>query len=118
VFGAYLSHLVPYGFVVCPLSSLKVPFSEFAFQIYVPMLINKDVSPRKCVEHLITKTTRNGPMAHFSFKQELWFEKAEAVGQGMTTMVVDQPIRHPFEPKDEILDSLSKCLNTFKPRDV
>jgi hypothetical protein len=30
--------------------------SLFAFQISVPMLIHQDVSPRQCVEHLITKT--------------------------------------------------------------
>jgi hypothetical protein len=28
----------------------------------------KGVSTKWCVEHLITKTTRNGPLAHFTFK--------------------------------------------------
>jgi hypothetical protein len=41
--------------------------SQFAFQIFVPMLIHQDVSLRRYVEHLITKTNRNCPRAHFPF---------------------------------------------------
>jgi hypothetical protein len=32
-------------------------------------------------------------------QSELQFEEAKTVGQWMTTTVVDQPIRHPFEAK-------------------
>jgi hypothetical protein len=45
--------------------------------------------------------------------------KTLAIGVGHETMtVVDRPIGQPVEAKNEILDSLSKCLNTFGPRDV
>jgi hypothetical protein len=34
------------------------------------MLIQEDVSPKQRVEHLIIKTNRNGPMAHFPFTDQ------------------------------------------------
>jgi hypothetical protein len=46
------------------------------------------------------------------------FEEAEMVGDETTMALVDQPIRHPSRPKDEIFDGLSKCLDSFGPRDV
>jgi hypothetical protein len=42
---------------------------QFAFDVPVLMLI-KNISSKLCVEHLITKTTRNGPRAYFTFKIE------------------------------------------------
>jgi hypothetical protein len=43
--------------------------SQFAFKIYVLMLIHQDVSLRQCVEHLITKTKQKWLKGTFLFQQ-------------------------------------------------